>query len=79
MTPMKHIREAVLKVTQSEMARITGASQGTVSRWDSGSLEPDRAQLTAIRDAALASGVEWNDAWLFEVPASATATATEAA
>jgi transcriptional regulator with XRE-family HTH domain len=65
---MLYLRKTVLKVTQSEMARITDASQATVSRWESGELEPDRRQLQAVRDAALAAGADWSDSWLLEAP-----------
>ena len=74
MTPMSYLRKSVLKVTQAEMARITGTNQGTVSRWETGTLAPNVWQLRAIKDAAIACGAEWNDSWLLDVPAPAPST-----
>ena len=68
MSPMLFLRKNVLKVTQTEMGRLTGTSQATVSRWEAGELEPNISQLRAVRDAAFAAGVEWNDSWLLEPP-----------
>ena len=71
MNPISYLRKKVLKVTQAEMARIAGTSQTTVSRWEAGELDPGMGQLRAIREAALARGVEWNDGWLLEAPGPA--------
>lgn len=68
MTPISYLRKTVLNVTQAELARITGASQATVSRWEAGELEPNARQLRAIRDTAIAAGVEWNDSWVLDAP-----------
>lgn len=68
MTPLLHIRKIVLKLTQEEMATLTGARQATVSRWETGSLEPDREQMGAIRSKAASQGIDWDDRWFFEVP-----------
>lgn len=56
-------------ISQAELAGIAKTSQGTVSKWEAGELEPDREQLSLIRDAAIERGLEWSDAWFFE-PAS---------
>ena len=68
MKPIAHIRQEVLKLPQSALATITGTSQATVSRWETGELEPDREQMDLIRQAALERGLEWNDRWFFETP-----------
>lgn len=59
------IRKDILKINQAEMAAIAGVRQATVSRWESGSLEPSRDQMQAIREEALRRGIEWDDAWFF--------------
>jgi transcriptional regulator with XRE-family HTH domain len=66
--PIRHIREKVLGLTQAQLAELTGVSQGTVSRWEQGKLEPTRDELSKMRDAAQRKGVEWNDAWFFDIP-----------
>lgn len=66
MSPLLHIRRDVLKVSQSEMGEIAGASQATVSRWEAGTLEPDRTQLARIRGEVKRRKLRWKDAWLFE-------------
>ena len=74
---MLHIRKQVLKMSQAEMAALTETSQATVSRWETGELEPDRAQMETIREAAKQRGLAWDDAWFFIKDASALAPATE--
>ena len=65
---MTHIRRDVFRVTQRAFALIAGATQGTVSRWETGEFEPSRDQLARIRDEARARGLGWDDAWFFEAP-----------
>jgi DNA-binding XRE family transcriptional regulator len=65
---LSFVRKALLKLTQVKFARIAGASQATVSRWETGELEPSMSQLRAIRDAAVGAGLEWNDSWLLDAP-----------
>lgn len=69
MRAILHIRKSILDVNQSELATIAGATQATVSRWESGELSPDLTQLGAIRDEVKKRGHEWDDAWFFEPPA----------
>lgn len=69
MKPMLHIRKTVLNVSQSEMAQIAGVAQGTVSKWEAGQLEPDRIELSRIREAVLHRGIDWDDGWFFAAPA----------
>lgn len=62
---MLHIRKDFLKLTQSEMAVVTGVSQATVSRWETGELEPSRSELARIRDEAMRRNLSWNDSLFF--------------
>lgn len=68
MNPILRIRRKVLEVTQGDLAEIAGVSQGTVSKWEKGELEPSREELGRIRDEAQARGLDWSDSWFFEVP-----------
>lgn len=68
MTPMLHVRKTVLGLSQAEIAAIARVSQGTVSKWEAGQLEPSREELDRIRTSALERGVEWDDRLFFEVP-----------
>jgi transcriptional regulator with XRE-family HTH domain len=63
---MIRIRKYVFAETQRGFAKIAGTSQGTVSRWESGDLDPSRKQLTRIRAEARRRKLRWNDAWLFD-------------
>ena len=60
---MRFLRKKVLRMTQEEMAELTGVNQATVSRWETGDLEPSIGQIRLVREAAIAAGVEWNDRW----------------
>ena len=71
MNPLLHIRKNVFDVTQVEMAAIAEVSQGTVSKWESGALAPDRHELGRIRQEAARRGLTWDDAWFFEAPSEA--------
>lgn len=71
-TPMLHIRKTVLRLSQAEMAIVAGkVSQGTVSKWEAGELEPDREQLALIRAEVLRRELPWDDGWFFEAPPTA--------
>lgn len=70
MSVIAHIRKRVLEVTQVALAEMTGVTQATVSRWEKGELWPNHRELAIIRDAGRAKlPTEWEDNWLFEVPA----------
>jgi transcriptional regulator with XRE-family HTH domain len=73
MNLMAYLRETVLGVTQVEMARITGASQATVSRWERGEQNPDVQHVAKVREAAIGRNVPWDDTWVFEVPSEKAA------
>jgi predicted transcriptional regulator len=68
---MRQVR-AYLGLRQLDLAEITGASQATVSRWDSGELEPRLEDLTRIREFALTKGFDWRDSMFFEPVAQPT-------
>jgi transcriptional regulator with XRE-family HTH domain len=76
MTPFKHIRKFVLAATTGQMAEICGVSQGTISKWENGLHSPDLAAITRVRDHVKASGKEWDDSWIFEVPTAAPTSST---
>lgn len=65
MNPLLHIRKNVLKITQAEMAAISGVRQATVSRWENGLLEPSLDQMRSIREEAVKRGVDWQDGLFF--------------
>ena len=68
MNPVLHIRKAVLGISQVDFAAIAGVRQGTVSKWEAGQLEPDRAELGRIRQAVIDRGLEWDDSLFFSAP-----------
>jgi transcriptional regulator with XRE-family HTH domain len=71
MTAIRYIRKSIFQVSQADFATIAGVAQATVSRWENGvSLSLD--EMKSIRDAAKARGIDWDDSWFFEEPASAT-------
>lgn len=70
MLSIEHIRCNVFHMTQAAFAEVAGVSQATVSRWEAGEWEPNRDDLARIRDAALTKGMDWSDAWFFEIPPS---------
>lgn len=70
MTPFRHIRVNVFKITQEEMSMALGLSQPTISR-----LENDKVSLTSdvmqrVRSYAAENGIKWSDKHFFEVPAA---------
>lgn len=66
MTVMRRIREKVFGVSQTEMARIAGVTQSTVSRWESGTHTPLYPVFNKIRDEAKKRAILWDDRWFFE-------------
>jgi transcriptional regulator with XRE-family HTH domain len=77
MSAIRHIRCHVFGVTQAEFAALAGVTQASVSRWETG-VAPSLDDMRAIREAAVARGIDWNDAWFFELPADAVAAETVA-
>ena len=49
MHPIRRLRTKVLKISQSAMAEAANVTQATVSRWESGELEPSLSELLAIK------------------------------
>ncbi|MGJ4857038.1 helix-turn-helix domain-containing protein [Labrys sp. La1] len=72
---MLHIRKEVLRITQTQMAELARTSQATVSRWETGALEPTRDQLAMIRDEAKRRRLKWRDAFFFTPPHNSEAAA----
>jgi DNA-binding transcriptional regulator YiaG len=70
MNALKHIRKNVFKLTQAEFSAIAGVTQATVSRWENG-VAPSLDEMKAIRAAAEARKIKWNDRLFFETPKSA--------
>lgn len=68
MKPLEHIRKNLFSVSQAAFSEIAGVTQATVSRWESGELEPGRAEMAAIREEALRRDIQWNDRLFFEAP-----------
>lgn len=68
MTPIAHIRKAVLKMSQVEFASLAGVNQSTVSRWERGQLRPTHEEMQRIRAEALRREIVWSDGWFFVVP-----------
>jgi predicted transcriptional regulator len=75
MSALRHIRKDVLALSQSEMAVIAGVSQGTVSKWENGELDPSLDEMSRIRDEAMSRGVTWDDRWFFAAPEATEARA----
>lgn len=48
------------------MAEIAKVSQGTVSKWETDQLQPDRREMDRIRREAHKRGLDWDDRWFFE-------------
>lgn len=67
MSAIRHIRREIFRATQAEFAALAGVTQATVSRWEAGGA-PSLDEMQAIRKAAAARAIEWNDAWFFDVP-----------
>ena len=65
MPPLAFIRKQIFELTQAEMAVIAGVTQGTISKWEAGSLEPSRTEMKRIRDEAERLGKAWDDRWFF--------------
>lgn len=71
MNALRHIRKTVLDLSQAEIAAIAEVSQGTVSKWENGELNPNMDEMARIRAAAIARGLPWDDSWFFETPEAA--------
>lgn len=64
-----HIRKDVFGLTQREMAGVAGTRQATVSRWETGTLEPSRDQMQAILNKAFELGLPLSASDFFDLSA----------
>lgn len=69
MKPLEHIRKNLFSVSQAAFSEIAGVTQATVSRWESGELEPGRAEMAAIREEAMRRNISWDDRFFFDAAA----------
>jgi predicted transcriptional regulator len=68
MNTLRHIRKSIFGLSQAELAAVAEVSQGTVSKWERGDLDPSREEMARIRAEAMKRGLDWNDSWFFENP-----------
>lgn len=73
MRPISFIRTKVFQQTQSSFAKLAGVTQGTVSKWEAGTLAPSQEEMSRIRTAAIRLAMDWEDEWFFVVPRTANA------
>jgi len=67
MSPIKHIRKTVFRLSQAEFAAVAGVTQATISRWEKGG-SPTLDEMQRIRAAAAARRIKWSDKLFFEAP-----------
>ncbi len=77
MSALKRIRTEVFHVSQSDLAKIAGVTQATVSRWESGEFGPSLGELQRIRDEARARELAWDDSLFFAETPDQTIQAAE--
>lgn len=70
MRAIEHIRKNIFDVSQTVFGEIAGTTQASVSRWEKGDQEPSQGEMARVREAARERGIEWDDRWFFECPAS---------
>lgn len=68
MRAIEHIRKHIFQVSQTVFGGIAGTTQASVSRWETGELEPGLEDLARIRAEALSRDLPWDDRWFFEAP-----------
>ena len=66
MQPLTYIRKQVFGLSQAAFAAQLGVHQSTVSRWETGGLEPSREEMASMRELALARRLAWKDEWFFK-------------
>lgn len=71
MRPIEHIRKQVFGVSQAVFGEIAGTTQASVSRWESGELEPGRDEMARIRAEAQIRKLPLDDSMFFETPGQA--------
>ena len=67
MSPAKHIRKLILRMTQEQLGNALSAAQSTVAYWDKTGRFPSCKQAV-IRQLAKEKGIDWDDRWFFEPP-----------
>lgn len=73
MRPIEFIRTQIFNQTQAAFAKLAGVSQGTVSKWEAGTLAPSQEEMNRIRTAAIRlaltwESADWQDEWFFVLP-----------
>lgn len=68
MKAITHIRKHIFGLSQIEFAAIAGTTQASVSRWESGELEPSHSEMARIRSSAIEQGADWDDRLFFDAP-----------
>lgn len=69
MSPLKHIRLAMLDMTQVDLAARLGVRALAVSRWETGARAVPHERVRPILRALFEErGLAWHDSLLFEVP-----------
>ncbi|PZM07601.1 helix-turn-helix domain-containing protein [Rhizobium tubonense] len=68
MRSISFIRTRVFNQTQASFAKLAGVTQGTVSKWEAGTLAPSQAEMVRVRTAAIRLAIPWDDEWFFVVP-----------
>lgn len=66
---LARIRKDVFGLTQRELAIVAGTRQATVSRWETGALEPSRDQIQAILNKAAELGLSLSASDFFDLSA----------
>jgi predicted transcriptional regulator len=66
MSTLRKIRKNILGITQKELADLCAVDQGTVSRWEQGTLEPRLSDLKKIREKAASLGATLDDSDFFD-------------
>lgn len=65
MSNIRKIRKEVLGLTQKQLADLCAVDQGTVSRWEQGTLEPRLSDLKKMREKAAVDGAKLKDSDFF--------------
>jgi len=61
-------RRYILKLSQSEIAKLCGVSRATIASWEKGKTSPEFHHIEAIRAQIVQRKLPWNDSWWFDPP-----------